>query len=109
MTDTKQSNPTKEIYTVDVNQETQTAKVTSEKHKAEFVVSKNRSSRFFLIYTTAGVTPKVLGGKYTSLESAVSFIVDYIKNSKETFAVRSDRLHQERQQRKNAEPKPKNG
>jgi hypothetical protein len=101
--DTKPSNPTEEIFTVDVDLEGQKARITSSKHKAEFVVNKLRSALFFSVNTTKGVVPNELSGKYTSLDSAIHAVTQYIKNTKETFAVRSDRLHEERQQRKHAE------
>ncbi len=101
MTDTKPSKPTEEIFTVDVDLEKQTARITSAKHKTDFTVSKLRSAMFFSVYCKA--LPKELSGKYTSLESAIQAVTNYIRNSKESFAVRSDRLHEERQQRKHAE------
>jgi hypothetical protein len=58
---------------------------------------------FFTVKTTKGSIPNVLSGKYTSLSSAIEAVLHYIRTTKETFAVRSDRLHEERQQRKNAE------
>jgi hypothetical protein len=103
MTDTKPSNPTNETSTVDVDWEGQKARVTSPKHKTDFVVGKLRSQMFYQIATTKGTLPKSLGGKYRSLTSAVEAIQHYILTSEETFAVRSDRLHEERQQRKHAE------
>lgn len=108
MTDSKPSETIKETSTVDVNQELQTARITSEKHKTEFIVSKPRVARFFGIKTTTGSVPLKLAGKYSSLEFGIKAVQDYIKNSKETFAVKSDRLHEERQQRKNAESQSKN-
>ena len=110
MTDTKLEEKTPEISTVDVDLEKQYALVESQKHKTDFVIGKTRSAQFFSIRTTKGSTvPFELSGKYTSLEKAIESVEEYIKNSKETFAVRSDRLHEERQQRKHAEPKSKNG
>lgn len=108
MIDTKQPEQIPETFTVDVNQELQIARVTSPKHKADFIVSKTRYSQFFNVRTTVGILPAVLSGKYTSLESAIKSISEFIRNTKETFAVRSERLHQERQQRKHAESEPKN-
>lgn len=108
MTDLKQNETRDEIFTVDVNLEGQLARINSDKHKMEFVVGKVRSAMFFSVKTTKGQPPSVLSGKFTSLESGIKAVVDYVKNSQETFAVKSDRLHVERQQRKDAEPKPKN-
>jgi len=109
VTDLKLEETIEETYTVDVNLEAQLAKVSSEKQKAEFVVGKPRSAMFFSVRTTKGVVPAVLSGKFTSLESGIKAVVDHVKNSKESFAVKSDRLHVERQKRKDAEPKPENG
>lgn len=109
MTDSKQNETIQEIFTVDVNHENQTAIVQSSKHKAEFRVGKPRYALFFTISSSKASVPNSLSGKYTSLNSAIDAIVHYIKNTKETFAVRSEALHQERQLRKNAEPKSSNG
>jgi len=100
-TSTKPSKPTEETFTVDVDLEKQTAKITSAKHKTDFTVAKLRSAMFFSVYSKS--LPKDLSGKYTSLESAIQAVTNYIRNSKESFGVRSDRLHEERQQRKHAE------
>lgn len=108
MTDTKPNKLTNETSTVDINLEGQRAVINSSKHKADFVVGKLRSQMFFQVSTTAGALPKELSGKYRSLETAIKSVQDFIKNSKETFAVRSDRLHEERQQRKHADAKPEN-
>ncbi len=108
MTDLKLNEKTSETSTVDVDLEKQYAKIESTKHKTDFVIGKTRSAIFFSIRTTLGTTPSELSGKYTTLENAVKAVEDYVRNSKETFAVRSDRLHQERQQRKDAELKSKN-
>ena len=107
MTDTKQLEPIPEIFTVEVNQELQSASITSEKHKSTFIIGKTRASRFFSIRNSLGTTPIVLSGKFTSLEVSVASVLDYLKNAKETFSVKSDRLHEERQQRKNAKPESK--
>ncbi len=103
MNDSKPSETIKETYTVDVNQVEQRAKVTSEKHKIDFLISKPRVAPFFSVRTTKGSPPVDLAGKFTSLEKAIETVVHFINTSKETFAVKSDRLHQERQQRKHAE------
>lgn len=108
MTSTKPNKLTEETFTVDVNWETQTARVTSTKHKSDFLVGKLRSQMFFQVTADKGLTPKSLSGKYRSIPSAIEAIVDHIKNSKETFAVRSDRLHEERQQRKYAKSESEN-
>ena len=108
MTDTKLNEKTSETSTVDVDLEKQYARVESVKHKTDFVIGKTRSAIFFSVRATLGTTPNELLGKYTTLEKAIEAVESFVKNSKETFAVRSDRLHQERQQRKDAELKSKN-
>ena len=108
MTDLKLKETTEETYTVDVNLEAQLARVSSEKQKVEFVVGKPRSAMFFSVRTSKGNVPAVLSGKFTSLESGIKAVVDYVKNSKESFAVKSDRLHVDRQKRKDAESQSEN-
>lgn len=108
MTDTKLDEKTPETSMVDVDLEKQYARISSEKHKTEFIVGKTRAAMFFSIRATIGLTPNELSGKYTTLEKAVEAVETFVKNAKETFAVRSDRLHEERQKRKNAEPYSKN-
>lgn len=108
MTDTSLNEKTLETSTVDVDLEKQTARITSPKHKTDYVVGKLRSQIFFQVATTKSIIPSALSGKYTSLDSAISAVLEHIKNTKETFAVRSDRLHEERQQRKHAESHSKN-
>lgn len=109
MTDLSLNEKTPETSTVDVDLEKQFARIASSKHKTEFVIGKTRSASFFSIRTTVGTLPSILSGKYTTLEKAIEAVEHFVRTSKETFAVRSDRLHEERQQRKDAEPKSKNG
>lgn len=108
MTDTKLNETIQETSTVDVDLEKQFAKIESTKHKAEFVIGKGRSQIFFSVRITKGATPLELSGKYTSLERAIEAVEQYIRNSKETFSIKSERLHEERQQRKHAESNAKN-
>lgn len=108
MTDTKLDEKTPETSMVDVDLEKQFARISSEKHKTQFIVGKTRAAMFFSVRATKGTTPSELSGKYTTLEKAIEAVETFVKNSKETFAVRSDRLHEERQKRKNAEPDSKN-
>lgn len=109
MTDLSLNEKTPETSTVDVDLEKQFARIESVKHKTDFVIGKTRSAMFFSIRTTVGTLPNVLAGKYTTLEKAIEAVEQFVRNSKETFAVKSDRLHEERQQRKDAELKSKNG
>lgn len=109
MTDLSQNKETPETSMVDVDLEKQFARIESTKHKTDFVIGKTRSAIFFSVKATKGTTPAELSGKYTTLEKAVEAVEQFVRNAKETFSVRSDRLHEERQQRKYAEPKSKNG
>ncbi len=108
MTDLKLNEKTPETTTVELDLEKQYAKIESVKHKTDFVVGKLRSQMFFSIRATKGITPHELSGKYTSLEKAIEAVGQFVANTKETFAVRSDKLHEERQQRKHAESQSKN-
>jgi hypothetical protein len=103
MTDLKPNEKTPETSTVELDLEKQFARIESSKHKTDYVVGKTRSQSFFSIRTTKASVPQELSGKYTSLESAIEAVQNFIRNSKETFSVKSDRLHEERQQRKHAE------
>lgn len=109
MTDLKPKETIPETTTADLDLEKQYARIESVKHKTDFVIGKTRSAIFFSIRATKGTTPSELSGKYTTLEKAIQAVNDFVRNSKETFSVRSDRLHEERQQRKHAEPQSKNG
>ena len=108
MTDLKLNEKTPETTTVELDLEKQYAKIESVKHKTDFVVGKLRSQMFFSVRTTKGTIPNELSGKYTSLEKAIEAVSQFVANTKETFAVRSDKLHEERQQRKHAESQSKN-
>lgn len=108
MTDTKPNEPTQETTTAELDLEKQYARIESVKHKTDFIVGKLRSQMFFSVKTSKGSPPIELAGKYSSLEKAVAAVNQYVKNTKETFSVRSDKLHEERQQRKHAEPHSKN-
>jgi len=106
MTNSKLLDPTSETSTVVVDDEKQTAAVTSPKYKATFFVRKVRSALFFEVVTDKGSVPKVLSGKYTSIPKAVQDIEHYIRQANETFSVKSDRLAE---YRKNAKTKPEDG
>lgn len=109
MTDSKPNETISETTMAELDLEKQYARIESVKHKADFIIGKLRSQLFFSIKTTKGAIPKELSGKYTNLEKAIEAVEQFVRNSKETFAVRSERLHEERQQRKHAEPNSKNG
>ena len=103
MTDTKLNETIPEITMADLDLEKQYARVESAKHKTDFIVTKLRSQAFFSIKVSKGLVPSDLSGKYSSLEKALDAVRNYVRTAKETFAVRSDKLHEERQQRKHAE------
>lgn len=109
MTDTKQDEITLETFTVDVNLELQFATIKSSKRKAEFRVGKSRYAIFFSVFSEKSQVPKELSGKYSTLKSGIDAVTRYLKNAPETFAVKSDRLHQERQLRKHAKSDASNG
>ena len=109
MTDTKLNERIPETTTAELDLEKQYARMESTKHKTDFIIGKLRSQMFFSIKTNKGTLPNELSGKYSSLEKAVEAVEHYVKTAKETFAVKSDRLHEDRQQRKHAESQSKNG
>ena len=109
MTDSRLNETIPETTTAELDLEKQYAKIESVKHKTDFIISKLRSQMFFSVKTTKGLPPSELSGKYSSLEKAVEAVEHYVRTAKETFAVKSDRLHEDRQQRKHAEPQSKNG
>lgn len=109
MTDIKPNEITPETSTVELDLEKQYAKIESIKHKADFIIGKLRSQMFFSVRVTKGTIPNELSGKYSTLEKAIEAVEQFVRNTQETFAVRSDRLHEERQQRKHAESQSKNG
>ena len=105
MTNTKPAETTNEICTVVVDEEKQTARVTTPKSKAAYIVEKPRAAMFFQIMTDKGACPKSLSGKYRSLQSAIEGIKQYLRDAPETFAVKSDRLAEYR----NAKNQSENG
>lgn len=109
MTDTRLDEKIPETTTAELDLEKQYARIESVKHKTDFIIGKLRSQMFFSVKVTKGSVPNELSGKYSSLEKAIEAVQQYVKNTKETFATRSDRLHEERQQRKHAESQSKNG
>jgi len=88
--------------------EAQTATVTSTTHKSAFHVYKPRNqTTFFRVRPDKGVLPTVLSGQFSSLNKAIEHVVHYLEHAHETFAAKSDRLHQERQERNAAKSLPK--
>ena len=59
--------------------------VTSPKHRRKFrVVKSNDGFALFRIQVANGTTPKMLEGKYTSLEAAYKQIRQYVNQTRET-------------------------
>lgn len=100
MTNTELKEPTQEIFTVDVDNERQIAKVSSCKFGCEWTISKLRSQQFFKVDSSKGKISEKLSGKYTSLESAITDVVHYIKNTKENPLHNAKRLYDERKNAK---------
>ena len=93
---------------VTVNTEDQTALIVSSKFKSRFHVYKPRDQTFFFrIKLDLGTLPEVLQGRFSSLNKAVEICKHYIETAEETFAKKSDRLHQDRQERNAAKLEPK--
>ena len=96
--------------TMDVNHDKQEAKLTHPNFKTPFFVYKPRDQTpFFKVMLEQGVTPKELSGHYSTLARGIEATLKYLENSKETFSVRSDRLHKERKERNAPESNPENG
>lgn len=70
------------------------------KTKLKFIVYKPRYEyQFFRIKPEKGPMPDALQGHYSSLDYAVSHVVKYLDNLKESQAVKNDRLDQDRKER----------
>jgi len=83
-----------------VDVEKQTAVISSPKSKTDYVIYKPRDqTAFFKVRTTVGSLPSELSGHYSTLNKAIQLVSHYVEHSKETFAVRSDRLDKERKER----------
>jgi len=83
-----------------VNTDAQTATVSDPtKAKNVFTVAKaSDNSPFFHVYSDY-VIPNNLSGHYSSVDKAVEACCAYLKNSKQTFAVKSDELDKARKER----------
>lgn len=83
-----------------VNHDEQYAILSHPNYKAKFRVFRPRNRyHFFQVELTEGVTPKELSGLYSSLDVCTKAVKVYLDKSTETFAVRSDRLAEERKTR----------
>jgi hypothetical protein len=102
MTNSKPSEAQPDPFMVveELNYEDRTALISSAKSKTQFRVYKPRMNyQFFKIATFPGTTPKELEGNYSTFEKAIKAVESYLKSYRESFAVKSDRLHKERQER----------
>lgn len=87
----------------------QYAIISSKKTTAKFNVYKPRGHyHFFKVRVDAGAVPNVLSGYYSSLDAGIKAVVSYLKDSKETFTVKSERLDKERKERHAAKANPSN-
>ena len=92
-----------------VNQEDQFAILSHPNYKVKFRVFRPKGKyHFFSVQAEQGNTPKELSGSYSSLEIAIKATIKHLDSSKETFAVRSDRLAEERKARNAAKLQPAN-
>ena len=90
---------------VTVNTEEQYAVITSTTRKSAYNVYKPRDqTSLFRVKLDKGVLPEALSGRFSSLNKGIEHVVHYLEHSQETFAAKSDRLHQERQERNAPEP-----
>ena len=78
------------------------------KYKLKFTVSKEMGNNgFFAVHFNN--LPQELSGSYTSLEKAVEAVCNWLKNAKQSFAVKSDELDKARKERNAAKSKPTSG
>lgn len=92
-----------------VDTEEQYAVLSSSNYSAKFTVFKPRGHyHFFKVRVEKGATPNVLSGSYSSLDNGIKAVKKYLDNSKETFAVKSDRLDKERKERHASKANPSN-
>lgn len=108
MTSTELSEKTPEI-TMDVDHGNQVASLSHPNYQSKFYVYKPRDQTpFFKINLDKGVTPSELSGHYSTLQRGIDAVKVFLHNSKETFAVKSDRLDKERKERHASKPNPAN-
>lgn len=99
MTSTELSETMPEISMV-VNHDKQEARLSHPNFKTSFFVYKPKDQTpFFKVGLENGNIPKELSGHYSTLQRGIEAATLYLKNSKETFSVRSDRLDKERKER----------
>ena len=93
-----------------VNHEEQYALVSSPKTTVKFKVHKpRRNFHFFKIGVDKGNIPTPLAGDFSTLDTALKALKFYLDNYDESFAVRSERLHKERQERHASKANSSNG
>ena len=83
-----------------IDTEEQYAILSNPKTPSKFTVYKPKGNfHFFKVKRDVGLLPNDLSGHFSSLENGIKLVTKYLENSKETFSVRSERLHKERQER----------
>ena len=108
MTTTELSEKTLEISMV-VDHTNQVASLSHPNYESKFYVYKPRDQTpFFKINLDKGATPKELSGHFSTLQRGIDAATTFLKTSKETFAIRSDRLDKERKERHASKPNPTN-
>lgn len=88
------------VTVVTVDFEEQTANITNSNYASYWTVYKTRDqTAFFKIRVSKGDTPHALEGHFSSLQKAIDFVVDYLKNSKEQQSIKNVRMSQDRKER----------
>lgn len=78
----------------------QYAIISSPKTSVKLKVYKPRGHyHFFKVQAEKGQVAGELSGYYSSLDNGIKAVLAYLKTSKETFSVKSDRLDKERKER----------
>ena len=86
------------VVTVDTSE--QTAIVYDEtKNKTKYYVAKSFDNSPFFSINSDYVVPTELSGQYSSVTKAVEACCTYLKNSKQSFSVKSDELAKARKER----------
>ncbi len=93
-----------------VDYENHTATVKLRQYKENLVIWKPRGATLYSVrFAGSAPIPNELSGKYTTIAKALEHIQQFSLVAKETFAVKSDRLHKDRQERHAAADKSTNG
>lgn len=93
-----------------VDYENHTATVKLRQYKENLVIWKPRGATLYSVkFNKGSQVPSELSGRYTTIAKALDHIQQFSLVAKETFAVKSDRLHKDRQERHAAADKSTNG